>query len=127
MFEQIDEFVVVAEWARRGELGRAVAAQFQFRFDDSTYPFAGTKGRRRLAVIDGSVDASLVEHIQSHLAKGQAAAIYGTSIDPLARAALSRGSTLDPVPAAILDSYRKTVRRNRPVDWANAVKEDEAR
>jgi adenine-specific DNA-methyltransferase len=127
MFEQIDEFVVIAEWARGGELARAIAAQFEFRFDDSAYPFAGVKGRRRLAVIDGSVDESLVEHIQSYLADGESAAIYGTGIDPLARAVLSRGSTLDAVPTAILENYRKTVRRSRPIDWSNAVKEDDAR
>jgi len=127
MFEQVDEFVVIAEWARGGELARAVATQFSFRFDDSRYPFAGLSGRRRLAVIDGSVDASLVRHIQSYLSDGESVAIYGTAIDPLARAELSSGSTLDAVPAAILENYRKTVRRSRPVDWVNAVKEDDAR
>lgn len=112
MFEVIDGDAYLAEWARGGRLQRAVAAQFGFRYDDSTYPFVGRKGRLRLAVIDGSVDASLVEHIQSYLAEGEAVAIYATSVDSTARSALSRGSSLEKVPSAILASYRRTTRRS---------------
>lgn len=113
MFQVIDGDVYLADWARGGALHRAVAAQFGFSYDDSEYPFAGRKGKLRLAVIDGSVDGALVQHIQSYLADGEAVAIYATSVDATARTSLARGSSLEKVPAAILASYRRTTRRTR--------------
>lgn len=113
MFQVIDGDVFLADWARGGTLARAVAAQFGFSYEDSVYPFAGRKGKLWLAVIDGSVDGSLVEHIQSYLSEGEAVAIFATSLDATARTSLARGSSLDKVPAAILASYRRTTRRTR--------------
>lgn len=116
MFEIIDDVVFLADWARGGELARAVAAQFRYRFDDSRYPFAGSKGRKRLAVIDGTATPGLVGHIIGCLEVGQTVAIYATSLDPDAQAGVPASCTLDKVPQAILDSYRRGARRRRPID-----------
>jgi adenine-specific DNA-methyltransferase len=121
MFEAEDGVVYLADWVRGGHLSAAVAAQTGFRFDTDPYPWCGTKGRRRLAVIDGTVDASLVEHLQGHLADGESATIYATSIDPAARAALRRGCTLQKVPTAILESYHRSTRRGRSTSSQTTV------
>ena len=46
--------VYLAEWATNGRLSEASAAQLHFQVEADP-PFAGRKGRMRLAVIDGLV------------------------------------------------------------------------
>lgn len=118
MFETIEGMVFLADWARGGDLARAVAAQFGYRYDASDYPFTGSKGRKRLAVIDGTATPGIVQHIVGCLTPGQTVAIYATSLDPDALSVLPASCHLDKVPLAILESYRRGMRREKPINWA---------
>jgi len=62
MFEDANGTIVLADWATNGELAEAVAAQMRFPFAPDG-PFAGTKNRSRLAVIDGVLSLSLVDYL----------------------------------------------------------------
>jgi adenine-specific DNA-methyltransferase len=59
MFDYDDGQVVLADWATNGALAEATAAQLGFAYAEDA-PFAGRKGRTRLAVIDGHVSESVV-------------------------------------------------------------------
>ena len=60
-------------------LRRAVAAQLGYALIEHPV-FAGVRGRSRLAVVDGVVDATAVADIAAALAEGETALIAGTSV-----------------------------------------------
>ncbi len=109
MFEA-DEggLVFLADGMTNGQLAEATAAQLGFGYEPDP-PFAGRKGRTRLAVVDGVVNEDVVRLLVSALAEDERVVVCGTGIDPDARPVLRdlrRGSTLRKIPAALLERYR---------------------
>lgn len=110
MFDEADGQIYLADWAVNGALAEAVAAQVGFA-QESDGPFSGTKGKSRLAVVDGLVNEGVVRLLLDALPDGQTVSIYGTAIEPEARdllRELRRGSTLRKIPSALLSDYRKS-------------------
>ena len=108
MFDVDDGLVFLADWMTNGSLAEATAAQLGFAYQTDP-PFAGRKGRARLAVIDGVVNESVVRLIVSALPERERVVICGTGIDPEARRILRElrpGSTMRKIPAALLSEYR---------------------
>jgi adenine-specific DNA-methyltransferase len=100
--------VFLAEWTTNGKLAEATAAQLGFEYEPQA-PFAGTKGRTRLAVVDGVVTESVVRLLVGALSDRERVVVCGTGIDVEARPILKDlrpGSTLRKIPAALLDEYR---------------------
>lgn len=129
MFEEDQGLVVLSEWATNGDLAEATAAQLGYEFVQ-TPPFCGTKGRTRLAVIDGLVNDAVVRLLAGTAASRERIVVCGTGIDPAARTVLKEllpGSTLRKIPASILDEYRLPGRRPTladMLDWVHAVDDD---
>lgn len=108
MFEADHGLVFLADWMTNGKLAEATAAQLGFDYQPDP-PFAGRKGRTRLAVVDGVVNDSVVRLIVNALPEQQCVVICGTGIDTDARPILGElrpGSSLRKIPAALLDRYR---------------------
>ena len=108
MFEVDDGMVFLADWMTNGALAEATAAQLGFAYEDDP-PFAGRKGRSRLAVVDGVVNESVVRLLATALPEEERVVVCGTGIDTEARPVLRElrpGSTLRKIPAALLDEYR---------------------
>ncbi len=113
MFEADGGLVFLADWMTNGVLAEATAAQLGFEYEADP-PFAGRKGRSRLAVLDGVVNENVVRLIVSALSDNERVVVCGTGVDPDARPilrALRPGSTLRKIPAALLERYR-SVRRD---------------
>jgi adenine-specific DNA-methyltransferase len=114
MFDADDGMVFLADWMTNGTLAEAAAAQLGFAYEEDP-PFAGRKGRARLAVVDGVVNDSVVRILVSALPDGERVVICGTGIDTEARTILRElrpGSTLRKIPAALLDEYRSARQLN---------------
>lgn len=110
MFEADGGLVFLADSMTSGRLAEATAAQLGFAHEPIP-PFSGTKGRARLAVIDGLVNEDVVRILVSALGYRERVVICGTAIDPDARAVLRElrpGSNLRKIPAALLAEYRTT-------------------
>jgi adenine-specific DNA-methyltransferase len=108
MFEADDGMVFLADWMTNGALAEATAAQLGFAYEDDA-PFAGRKGRSRLAVVDGVVNEQVVRLLATALPVGERVVVCGTGIDTQARPVLRElrpGSTLRKIPAALLVEYR---------------------
>lgn len=108
MFAEIGDRVVLADWATNGQLSRATAAQLGFEYQEAP-PFCGKKGKQRLAVIDGMVNANVSEILVQQLNEDETIVLCGTSVDPNARIALRklrRGSTIRKIPSALLAGFR---------------------
>lgn len=108
MFEADGGLVFLAEWMTNGALAEATAAQLGFAYEDDP-PFAGRKGRSRLAVIDGVVNESVVRLITTALPENERVVVCGTAIDAEVRSVLRNlrpGSTMRKIPAALLAEYR---------------------
>lgn len=108
MFAADDGLVFLADWMTNGALAEATAAQLGFAYEDSP-PFAGRKGRTRLAVVDGVVNEAVARILVSALPEEERVVVCGTGIDTDARPVLRElrpGSTLRKIPAALLDEYR---------------------
>jgi adenine-specific DNA-methyltransferase len=72
-------------------------------------PFAGSKGKTRLAVVDGLVNADVVELLVSALGSDERLVVCGTAVDPEATETLKTlrsGSRTRKIPASILAEYR---------------------
>jgi len=117
MFDAEDAgLVYLADWMTNGVLAEATAAQLGFAYEPLA-PFAGRKGRTRLAVIDGVVNEDVVRLLVSALGDEERMVVCGTGIDPDARPVLRelrRGSRLRKIPAALLDRYRAPRRHRTP-------------
>jgi adenine-specific DNA-methyltransferase len=110
MFAADDGLVYLGEWMTNGRLAEATAAQLGYEFE-SEPPFAGRKGRTRLAVVDGVVNEAVVRILVAALGDGERLVACGTGIDTDARPVLRElrpGSTLRKIPAALLDVYRSS-------------------
>jgi adenine-specific DNA-methyltransferase len=96
MFEAEGGLVFLADWMANGKLAEATAAQLGFGYEPDP-PFAGRKGRSRLAIVDGLVNELVVRLLVSALPEGERMVICGTGIDTDARSILRElrpGSTL---------------------------------
>lgn len=121
MFEADEGLVFLAEGMTNGRLAEATAGQLGFDYSAKQPPFAGTKGRSRLAVVDGVVNEGVVRLLADALAEGEQVVVCGTAIDQQARTLLRTlrpGSTVRKIPAALLSSYRY---REPAVTTADAV------
>lgn len=108
MFEEDSGMIVLSEWATNGALAEVTAAQLGFDCEPEP-PFAGRKGRTRLAVVDGLVTQGVVEALCSAVGERERVVVCGTAIDPTARGILKKlrpGSTLRKIPSSILEEYR---------------------
>jgi len=108
MFADSGGRVWLADWAANGSLGEATAAQLGFSFEPDP-PFAGTKGRARLAVVDGLVNPDVARLLVGALAPEERLVLCGTAVDPEVTPALRElrpGSRARKIPASILAEYR---------------------
>lgn len=102
--------VYLSDWATNGKLAEATAAQLRYEYDRDP-PFAGRRGRSRLAVVDGLVNDDVVRLVVAALGDKEVVVICGTALDPSAREAartLRPGSTVKKIPQSILRDYRRT-------------------
>jgi len=108
MFADSGGRVWLADWAANGSLGEATAAQLGFSYEPDP-PFAGTKGRARLAVVDGLVNPDVARLLVGALAPEEKLVLCGTAVDPEVTPALRElrpGSRARKIPASILAEYR---------------------
>lgn len=108
MFQADGGLVFLADGMTNGALAEATAAQLGYEYTPDP-PFAGRKGRTRLAVVDGVANEDVVRLLVSALADDERIVVCGTGIDPDVRALLKElrpGSTLRKIPAALLQRYR---------------------
>jgi len=108
MFAESGGRVWLADWAANGSLGEATAAQLGFSYEPDP-PFAGTKGRARLAVVDGLVNPDVARLLVGALAPEERLVLCGTAVDPEVTPALKElrpGSRARKIPASILAEYR---------------------
>jgi len=113
MFSEVDGQVFLSEWATNGKLAEATAAQlnYDYRYDP---PFSGTRGRSRLAVIDGLVSEDVARLLGGMVADNDRVVICGTAVDPAARDVLRElraGSTVRKIPQSLLREYRQATGR----------------
>jgi adenine-specific DNA-methyltransferase len=128
MFAEDEGMVVLAEWAVGGELGEATAAQLGYDFEPAP-PFVGRKGRARLAVIDGLVNADVARILVGALGDGERLVLCATAVDPATRDVLRElrpGSTVRKIPASILAEYKLEQRWHRPKPLRELVARDGA-
>ena len=110
MFSADSGQVFLSEWATNGKLAEVTAAQLRYEYEHDP-PFAGRRGRSRLAVIDGLVNEDVVRLLLSSLVDGDRLVACGTAIDPAARdviRTLRPGSSVRKIPQSILRDYRRT-------------------
>lgn len=112
MYEVTPYGTALAEWATNGRFARAVAGQLGFEWHDGKQaPFCGTRGRMRLAVLDGAVGEEEVRQVIAALDERERVTIVAKTVLPGAEmllADLSRGSRIRKAPRDIL------VDRTRP-------------
>lgn len=112
MFDAVDGQVFLSDWATNATLAEVTAAQLHYDFELDP-PFCGRRGRSRLAVIDGLVNAAVVQLLLDALAEGERLMVCGTAIDPEARPVLKErlpGSSMRKIPQSILRDYRQATR-----------------
>lgn len=112
MYEQADERVFLSSWVTNDKFAEAVCAQLGFMLDDSP-PFAGRKGRTRLAAIDGVADEGVTHAILSHLDEMERAVVVAKAVTDEAASllkTLSPGSRLKKVPRDLIAPKGRVVR-----------------
>ena len=132
MFESAGGRVCLAGRATDSALAEGLAAQLGYDYVVDP-PFCGTKGRTRLAVVDGLVSEGAIRLLIEALPEGQRLMVYGTAIDPGARTVLTLlrpDSAMKQIPGALLDDYRMR-RRDllalaSVLDWSPAAAEIQA-
>lgn len=118
MFEADGGLVFLAEAMTNSALAEGTAAQLGFEYEPDP-PFAGRKGRTRLAVVDGIANEAVIRLLVAALPNRERLVVCGTGIDTDARPLLRElcpGSTLRKIPAALLEEYRSA--RQLRLDWA---------
>ena len=108
MFAEVEGRVWLAPWAVDRELAEATAAQLGYDYEPDE-PFAGRRGRARLAVVDGLVNLDVVELLLGALTADERLVVCGTAVDPEATEQLRQlrpGSRTRKIPASILAEYR---------------------
>ena len=104
MYDVQDGRAFLSEWVTNGVFAEGVAAQLGFRVEHDA-PFSGRKGRSRLAVVDGVVDAGVVTAIVSRLGEDERTVMVGKGATPDAGdllTSLSPGSRLRKAPRDLL-------------------------
>ena len=81
MFESVESTVVLADWATGGELAEAVAAQLGYALELEA-PFAGRKGRSRLAVLDGMLTVGVGDHLLARLGEKETLMVVAQALEP---------------------------------------------
>lgn len=84
MYEVDDESgdVFLSSAATNGAWSKATAGQLKFTLTPDHPVFAGVRGRQRLAVVDGVVDAQVVETVVAALGEKERAVIVGKALLP---------------------------------------------
>jgi adenine-specific DNA-methyltransferase len=116
MFDASNGQVFLSEWATNGKLAEATAAQLHYDYQPQP-PFCGLRGRARLAVIDGLINAAVVQLLVNALGESERLVVCGTAVDPGARGILKElrpGSSVRKIPQSILRDYHHAVRAARP-------------
>jgi adenine-specific DNA-methyltransferase len=110
LYEQADRRLLLADWAKGDEFAQAIAAQLGFIYQPEQ-PFAGRKGRVRLAVVDGVADEVVVRAIVSHLADNERATVVAKATAPGTAEVLKELST----GSRLLKAPRDLVRQGKVV------------
>ncbi|MFI7230617.1 site-specific DNA-methyltransferase [Nonomuraea angiospora] len=116
MFVEMEEMVLLADWATQGALAEAMCAQLSVPYKPEGI-FAGRQGRVRYVVIDGMVGEGTVAAILDRLAQGEVVEVWATQIEDGASEALKaarRGSRLELIPDKVLDNYRRKSTHKSP-------------
>ena len=110
MYEISDGRMFLAEWTANGQFADAVCAQLGFSIVAEP-PFAGRKGKTRLAVIDGVADTETVRAVISRLDDSERAMVVAKAISPEAEATLKQLSPGSRLRKAPRDLFRRGVLR----------------
>lgn len=116
MFETVGDIVVLAEWAVRGDIAKAMCAQLGVRYRPDGI-FAAKRGQVRYVILDGLVGHGTVAAILDQLPEEQIVEVWATQIDPEAEESLRKarkGSRLTKIPEAVLDTYRRQAAKTSP-------------
>ena len=116
MFVEVGGMVLLADWATRGNLTKAMCAQLGVRHNQDGI-FAGKKGRIRYVVIDGLVLEDTILTILDQLPESEIVEVWATQIDESAIRTLRKtrpGSRLEAIPASVLDAYRRKAAKQSP-------------
>lgn len=81
MFETAASLVLLADWATNGELAEPVAAQLGYTFEPVP-PWAGHKGRSKLAVIDGVATKGVADFLLDQLDADVTLVLVATAVEP---------------------------------------------
>jgi adenine-specific DNA-methyltransferase len=81
MFEELDGTIVLSDWAVDGDLAEAVCAQVGYGYEPAT-PFAGRRGRSRLAVLDGMLTTGVTDFLMTHLAENETLLVLAQTLEP---------------------------------------------
>lgn len=114
MYENTPYGVVLADWATGERFQRAVAGQLGFTWQSDAAPLCGTRGRMRLAVLDGPVGAEEVRQIVGALGDKERVTIVAKAVLPQAEetlAEISRGSRIRKAPRDLLTAGALKARR----------------
>ncbi|WP_380163776.1 site-specific DNA-methyltransferase [Jannaschia sp. R86511] len=116
MFEDVDGFVVLADWATHGALAKAMCAQLEVRYKPDGI-FAASKGTVRYVVVDGLVGEGTIASILEQVPTGQIVQVWATQYDDSASTKLRverPGSRLEAIPDSVLNSYRRKAAKGSP-------------
>ncbi len=80
MFPDVGGTVVLSDWATNGQLAAAVAARLKFPHAPDG-PFAGRKGRTRLAVLDGMLTTGIAEYLVGHLDEAENLVAFAMTLE----------------------------------------------
>lgn len=122
MFEEIDGIVLLAEWATRGDLAKAMCAQLEVRYRPDGI-FAASRGEVRYVVIDGLVGNSTIYSILDQLPERVIVEVWATQYDDEAADLLRKerpGSRLEAIPDSVIDRYRRKAAKGSPFKRENA-------
>lgn len=114
MFELVDDFAMIAEWAVDAKLAEVICAQAKVSYRPEGI-FAGRRGQVRVMVMDAMVGRTTVEAVIDRLGEGEVVEIWSTQSSEEAEATLRKlrpGSSLKKIPDAVLDGYRQKPPRN---------------
>ncbi|MQY32022.1 site-specific DNA-methyltransferase [Nocardia aurantia] len=81
LYTVVEGRLLLAEWAKGDEFAQAVATQLGFTFEPQQ-PFAGRKGRTRLAVLDGVADEVVIRAIVERLSEGERLVVVAKAVAP---------------------------------------------
>lgn len=107
--------VLLSGRATNGTFSQAIAAQLDFDSQPDATPFCGTRGRMRLAVLDGTVGPEEVRSLVAALSPEERVTIVAKIVLPGTEemlASLSKGSRIRKAPRDVLaDDSRRTRRK----------------